>query len=48
MSKIVDEIIDNLPELEKDKDVLLKTVSFLDENKPDIKIDNNFKKIFKI
>jgi len=47
MSKIVDEIIDNLPELEKDKDVLLKTVSFLDENKPDIKIDNNFKKSLK-
>lgn len=43
MAKIIDEIIENIPDLEKDKVVLEKTINFLDENKPEIKIDKDFK-----
>lgn len=47
MSKIVNEIIENIPELEKDKKDLNNTVSFLEANNPEIKASKEFKKNLK-
>jgi hypothetical protein len=47
MKKIIEEIIENTPELEKDRDLLWKTVKFLDENNPKIFPTHEFKKSLK-
>ncbi len=47
MKKIIEEIIENTPELEENREILWKTVKFLDENNPKIFPTREFKESLK-